>query len=115
MLLDAAELLVNAADKRAHAEDLLSLAEQAVTRVEDSDALLDAATGLDGESSEAEVRAADLTASARYSPKRPQTQAAIADEAEKRVDQAEAITSADAVAEKARRLRERIGDIRARL
>lgn len=115
MLLDAAELLVNAADKRAQAEELLSLAEEAVARVQDSDAFLGTAAELDGESSEAEVRAADLTASARYSPKRPRTEAAITAEAEQRVDQAEAITSADAVVAKAHRLREQIGEIRARL
>lgn len=115
MLLDAAELLLSAADKRAQAEELLSLAEEAIARVQDSDAFLDAATALDGESSEAEMRAADLTTSSHYSPKRPQTEAAITDEAEQRVHQAEAISSADAVVEKARRLRERIGEIRARV
>lgn len=114
-LLDAAELLLSAADKRSQAEELLSLAEDAIASAEDSDAFLDAATALDGESGEAEMRAAELTAAARYSPKRPQTKAAITDEAERRVDQAEVVTSADSVIAKARSLRERIGEIRARL
>jgi hypothetical protein len=115
MLLDAAELLLSAADKRSQAEELLSMAEDAVARVEDSDAFLDAAAALDGESSEADMRATDLTASANYSPKRPQTTAAMTDEAERRVDQAEVVTSAHTVVEKARSLRERIKEIRARL
>ena len=114
-LLDAAELLVTATGKRVQAEELLSLAEQELTRLDDADALLDEAAQLDSDSSDAEQRAAELTASAGYSPKRPFTQVAITAEAERRVAQAERGTTAHVIAERARNLRLRLNDIRARL
>ena len=107
-LLDAAELLVTATDKRVQAEELVSLAEQELTRLDDADALLDEAAKLDSDSSDAERRAAELAAYARYSPKRPFTAMAITDEAKRRVAQAERATTAQAVAKRARILRLRI-------
>lgn len=114
-LLDAVELLLLAADKRIQAEELLRLAEQELSRIERSDALLDAATRLDSESTEAAAQAVDLTAAAGYSPKRPHTEAGITDEAEHRVDQAERSTTAASVAQHVRALRHRIVAIRTRM
>jgi hypothetical protein len=70
-LLDAADSLLTATDKRAQPDELLSLAEQALTRAQDSEAFLDAASELDSQSSDAQRRATELAVSARYSPSGP--------------------------------------------
>ena len=114
-LLDAAELLFEAAATRGRAHELLSLAERQLVEVEESDALLDSAVTLEGQSRNAEQRAAELTSAAKYSPKRPFTRAAITNEAELRVDEADAATTAPAIVGRVYELRARIQEIRGRL
>lgn len=115
MLLDAAELLLEAADTRGRVQELLALAEEQLAELENAEALLEAAVTLEGQSIHAEQRAADLTSAAKYSPKRPFTGEAITDEARARVDEADAATTAPAIAERVYQLRERIRVIRGRL
>jgi hypothetical protein len=114
-LLDAAKLLLEAADTRGRAQELLSLAEQQLAEFEESEGLLDAAITLEGQSSYAEQRAAELTSAAKYSPKRPFTGKAITDEAELRVDEADTGPTAPVIAQRADQLRARIRMIRGRL
>jgi hypothetical protein len=114
-LLDAAELLLDAAVTRARTEELLALAEQELSRLEESEALLDSAATLEVQSNDSEQHAAELTSSARYSPKQPFTGEAITDEAEQRVNDAEASTPAPVIADRIQELRQRIQAIRRRL
>jgi hypothetical protein len=114
-LLDAAELLLDAFDMRARAEELLSLADEQLTRLEESEALLESAISLEDQSRASEQRATELTSPARYSPKQPFTGAAIADEAEERIDEASAGTPATTIVDRIHGLRQRIQAIRARL